>query len=999
MAQGVTIDDLVRAVIAAESSGRANVRGKKGELGLMQIRPLMGKLRGATREDLMDPKKNRAVGTELLTEALKRYHGDVRKALEDYNAGYKKVKAGKVPAATDRYVDSILARGIPTHIDPPPRSRAGIPTHIEPAGTPSASPTPAPAGARPMSSMMNSAPPSRVPLMRMEGMPALNIPRRDLGTKRDTLSVPLFNREGPEFADRAYKHNAPFATGGPYQTKLAPNDEASFRQWAASNRVPFNPDDAKSDYDMRGYWNAMRAGKAEPWKGEGSHFPDTFKTPYDTTFSGESKYAKPGTPFSWQGDNLIDTRTGEPIFSPPANAPTAAAQKVFNVIDNQDTPMAIATRPPADLDWAKRRKAMQGMKVYHDPEVPPGIGERIMGALGPAEASAAETSNVKEIPSVMMRDLSGRLVPIPKGATVGDSGAGGPGMMRDLSGKLVPIPKGATVGEPKPLPGAGIAGAFGGALGAEMGRDPRAVTTLTGALPIAGQILGDIGGGMAGAALGGPAGAYAGAVAGSGVGSGIGEEIDIGARKLYGMPTRSQTDVLKDSGIASGLTAVGVPLAKGAEKVLAPLRKFALSGTTSYRAGKAAKEAFLDSREAMRGVMTKMRDVLGIDATTAGKIATEPNERMATIKALRAPVGQAQDQVSNLYRDAIGRYKLAQTPHNYAGRTFRKFEQQYPMESFALRDHVDFKNPTVANAHAFRANVRGMMRKVQKIYAASGQPRDKRMLFELEKLERHATKDIAEVLPADKLDLLQRADRMQAHVHTMLPADEAKAILESKGSAEAIANVLRQERASKGSMDFMMRQIDSMPAARRTQVLEQFKRAMGTWLHEEATKEPTALGRLNAYKKAVDGVPDNVFNRFYGAGAKGEVREMIDATVRFHNRLLAEPNLASAINNAMRTAPMPWFIRHSHWIKAAGLGAMVLGTVHGSRIAEVLLLGFGAPLLATHFNSPEFRKLYLKMLTGEKTPVQIADGMRALLTALAAQEMRSPIEKSDEELK
>ncbi len=124
---------------------------------------------------------------------------------------------------------------------------------------------------------------------------------------------PLFTSEGPQFYQAAFKHNSAFALPGPYQTKLSSDEEQEFRKWVKENNVPFDVNAKTVDYDMRGYWKSMVAGNQPAWK-QGSHFPDTFKTPYDTTFSAESKYAKQGTPFVWKGDNLIDTRTGAVIF-------------------------------------------------------------------------------------------------------------------------------------------------------------------------------------------------------------------------------------------------------------------------------------------------------------------------------------------------------------------------------------------------------------------------------------------------------------------------------------------------------------------------------------------------------------------------------------------------------------------------------------------------------------------------------------------------------------
>jgi hypothetical protein len=119
---------------------------------------------------------------------------------------------------------------------------------------------------------------------------------------------PLFTDEGPQFYDAAYRHNAPFATGGSYQTRLIPAQERRFRSWITDNKVPFDPDAKIADYDMRGFWKDTGGD----WSG--GHFPDTYKTPYDTSFSNESKYATKNNPFKWQGDSLIDTRDGSVVF-------------------------------------------------------------------------------------------------------------------------------------------------------------------------------------------------------------------------------------------------------------------------------------------------------------------------------------------------------------------------------------------------------------------------------------------------------------------------------------------------------------------------------------------------------------------------------------------------------------------------------------------------------------------------------------------------------------
>lgn len=127
-------------------------------------------------------------------------------------------------------------------------------------------------------------------------------------------SIPIFPSEGPQFAKAAFAFNRPFATKGPYYTKLTAEQEKRFRAWVSENHVPFDPDEKTPDYDMRGYWLAMTHGQ-QPAVKPGAHFPDTFKTPYDTRFSGQSKYSRPNNPLRWVGgdnsDTLIDKRTGQ----------------------------------------------------------------------------------------------------------------------------------------------------------------------------------------------------------------------------------------------------------------------------------------------------------------------------------------------------------------------------------------------------------------------------------------------------------------------------------------------------------------------------------------------------------------------------------------------------------------------------------------------------------------------------------------------------------------
>ena len=103
--------------------------------------------------------------------------------------------------------------------------------------------------------------------------------------------------------------NKTWAKPGDYHTKLEPAAEKSFRDWLRKHKVPFDPEAAISDYDMRGYYKGMIAGDprakaiVDP-NDQRMHFPDYWKTPYAATFSNESQWATEHAP-RWQNDNYM----------------------------------------------------------------------------------------------------------------------------------------------------------------------------------------------------------------------------------------------------------------------------------------------------------------------------------------------------------------------------------------------------------------------------------------------------------------------------------------------------------------------------------------------------------------------------------------------------------------------------------------------------------------------------------------------------------------------
>ncbi len=104
----------------------------------------------------------------------------------------------------------------------------------------------------------------------------------------------------------------PDALPGPYVTPLSAEDESNFQSWVKDNHIPWH-DGPNSDYDMRGFYRAMKQGDPYAKRASNMHFPDTFKTPYHVSFSNESKYAIPEAAPKWVGNKLVD-RHGQIVF-------------------------------------------------------------------------------------------------------------------------------------------------------------------------------------------------------------------------------------------------------------------------------------------------------------------------------------------------------------------------------------------------------------------------------------------------------------------------------------------------------------------------------------------------------------------------------------------------------------------------------------------------------------------------------------------------------------
>lgn len=83
---------LIKAVIRAESSFDPEAVSRAGAQGLMQLMPSTA--REMEVQDTFDPQDNIFGGTRYLSYLLKRYNGDVKRAVAAYNLGPERVKAG-----------------------------------------------------------------------------------------------------------------------------------------------------------------------------------------------------------------------------------------------------------------------------------------------------------------------------------------------------------------------------------------------------------------------------------------------------------------------------------------------------------------------------------------------------------------------------------------------------------------------------------------------------------------------------------------------------------------------------------------------------------------------------------------------------------------------------------------------------------------------------------------------------------------------------------------
>jgi soluble lytic murein transglycosylase-like protein len=108
--QGVS-PTVIKSVIEVESGYDPMARSSKGAMGLMQLMPETAQGLGVS--DPWNPTENITAGTKYLSWLLRKYNGNLMKALAAYNAGPNAVDSyGGIPPyqETADYVRSVLAR-------------------------------------------------------------------------------------------------------------------------------------------------------------------------------------------------------------------------------------------------------------------------------------------------------------------------------------------------------------------------------------------------------------------------------------------------------------------------------------------------------------------------------------------------------------------------------------------------------------------------------------------------------------------------------------------------------------------------------------------------------------------------------------------------------------------------------------------------------------------------------------------------------------------------
>ena len=104
--------EFAHAIVEIESRFRPNVRGRAGEIGLMQIKPATARLMGfrGPAKALYDPETNIKFGMRYLAKARRLGDATVCGTILKYNAGHAARRMNRVSRAYCEKVKGVLAR-------------------------------------------------------------------------------------------------------------------------------------------------------------------------------------------------------------------------------------------------------------------------------------------------------------------------------------------------------------------------------------------------------------------------------------------------------------------------------------------------------------------------------------------------------------------------------------------------------------------------------------------------------------------------------------------------------------------------------------------------------------------------------------------------------------------------------------------------------------------------------------------------------------------------
>lgn len=143
-------------------------------------------------------------------------------------------------------------------------------------------------------------------------------------TLPDVMTPDVAERYSPsEIYDRNKGFAQPAPAGG-YGTKLNPEEETAFQDWAKKNNVPFD-NSPTSDYDMRGFYKGLTTGDPNAQSGVNQndgklHYSDYWKTPFHHSFSAESQFANPATAPKWNAQDQLVDPSGKVVFDERATS-------------------------------------------------------------------------------------------------------------------------------------------------------------------------------------------------------------------------------------------------------------------------------------------------------------------------------------------------------------------------------------------------------------------------------------------------------------------------------------------------------------------------------------------------------------------------------------------------------------------------------------------------------------------------------------------------------